>query len=165
MGIRLLVHFNRIRHSFTKMSVYVGCFNWDRIIPKWTLIANKLARAHQDQHVKHLEYLKDEISLDEKETEVDEDVIDAVLLTQEHDGQIKHEIQDNESSDEGIDDGFDSTPTDSSDGESVKSEQNKVEIYLKPMDESLSLIALDGDAKEEHMKLEAIVPLAFTALI
>ena len=66
---------------------------------------------------------------------------------------------------------MDSSMTESLDGESIQSESsNKIEIYLTPMDESLSLVALDGhslneEPLEEPFNLSAILPLAFTALI
>lgn len=144
-------------------------------------IAFKLARVHQEQHIKHLEYLKDEIELTEfKEEPIDEDVIDALSLIQD---QIQP--QKDENLDDGSDGGYGSTSM----TDSIKSEtssdltpynssddsldwpsevKRKVDIYVKPIDDSLSMINMDGrsDSLESAQPYFVdFLPLAFTAIV
>ena len=148
-------------------------------------IAFKLARVHQEQHIKHLEYLKDEIELTEfKEEPIDEDVIDALSLIQ---GQIHPQKDEKtcENLDYGSDGGYGSTSM----TDSIKSEtssdltpynssddsldwpsevKRKVDIYVKPIDDSLSMINMDGrsdslESAQPHFV--DFLPLAFTAIV
>ena len=177
------------------MSTQIGCFNWDRILPKWSSIAYKLASLHQEHNLKHLEYLKDEIELKEiHEEPIDEDVIDALTLIEEQENEEK--VSDEKDVevvkaltlikvlDEGSDGGYDSTAmmTESlnsdlmnSSDDSLKLEwptEVKRKIYVKPLDDSLSLITMDDRSIQSENSFESaqphfldFLPLAFTAII
>ena len=146
-------------------------------------IAFKLARVHQEQHIKHLEYLKDEIELTEfKEEPIDEDVIDALSLIQD---QIQP--QKDEKTCENLDDGSDGGYGSTSMTDSIKSEtssdltpynssddsldwpsevKRKVDIYVKPIDDSLSMVNMDGRSIESAQPhFVDFLPLAFTAIV
>ena len=137
-------------------------------------IAFKLARVHQEQHIKHLEYLKDEIELTEfKEEPIDEDVIDALSLIQD---QIQP--QKDENLDDGSDGGYgstsksetssDLTPYNSSDDslDWPSEVKRKVDIYVKPIDDSLSMVNMDGRSIESAQPhFVDFLPLAFTAIV
>ena len=180
------------------MSTQIGCFNWDRILPKWSSIAYKLASLHQEHNLKHLEYLKDEIELKEiQEEPIDEDVIDALTLIEEQeneekavDEKINKAVEVVEALthikvlDDGSDGGYDSNSmmteslnsdfTNSSD-DSLKLEwptEVKRKIYVKPLDDSLSLITMDDRSIESENSFESaqphfrdFLPLAFTAIV
>ena len=146
-------------------------------------IAFKLARVHQEQHIKHLEYLKDEIELTEfKEEPIDEDVIDALSLIQDQ-IQPKKDEKTCENLDDGSDGGYGSTSM----TDSIKSEtssdltpynssddsldwpsevKRKVDIYVKPIDDSLSMVNMDGRSIESAQPhFVDFLPLAFTAIV
>ena len=141
-------------------------------------IAFKLARVHQEQHIKHLEYLKDEIELTEfKEEPIDEDVIDALSLIQD---QIQPQKDEKicENLDDGSDGGYgstsksetssDMTPYNSSDDslDWPSEVKRKVDIYVKPIDDSLSMVNMDGRSIESAQPhFVDFLPLAFTAIV
>ena len=182
------------------MSTQIGCFNWDRILPKWSSIAYKLASLHQEHNLKHLEYLKDEIELKEfQEEPTDEDVIDALTLIEEQenvekavDEQINKAVEVIEAltlikvTDDGSDGGYDSnsmmTESLDSDFTSFTSSDDSLEldwptevkrkIYVKPLDDSLSMITMDDRSIQSENSFESaqphfldFLPLAFTAII
>ena len=141
-------------------------------------IAFKLARVHQEQHIKHLEYLKDEIELTEfKEEPIDEDVIDALSLIQDQ-IQPKKDEKTCENLDDGSDGGYgstsksetssDLTPYNSSDDslDWPSEVKRKVDIYVKPIDDSLSMVNMDGRSIESAQPhFVDFLPLAFTAIV
>lgn len=159
-------------------------------------IACKLASVHQEQHIKHLEYLMDEIELTEfKEEPIDEDVIDALTMIQCDDqDQIQPQKEEIENSCENLDDGSgsdggygsmamaesissetsDLTPYNSSDDslDWPSEVKRKIDIYVKPIDESLSMINMDGTSIDSKDSLDLaqphfvdFLPLAFTAIV
>ena len=160
-------------------------------------IACKLASIHQEQHIehiKHLENLKDEIELKEfKEEPIDDDVIDALsMINCDDQDQIKPQKEDIENTSENLDGGSDGgyvsmdmtdsissetsdfTPYNSSDDSLIwpSEVKRKIDIYVKPIDDSLSMINMDGRSihSEDSMDLAQphfvdFLPLAFTAIV
>ena len=141
-----------------------------------------------------MENLKDEIELKEfKEEPIDDDVIDALSMIHCDDqDQIKPQKEDIENTSENLDGGSDGgyvsmdmtdsissetsdfTPYNSSDDSLIwpSEVKRKIDIYVKPIDDSLSMINMDGRSihSEDSMDLAQphfvdFLPLAFTAIV